>query len=210
MMTFSQHPGQGPLLLLAHGAGAPVDSPVMESLTATINRLGVDVWRFEFPFMVQRRHTGKRRPPDRPAVLLSAWNEHLAQARAQYPGRLLVVAGKSLGGRIASMLAQQETRLPWIAFGYPFHPPRKPDTLRTEHLYQQITPALIVQGTRDALGCQSEVAAYRLPEAIQLHWLSDGDHDFKPRQRSGFTQEQHLETAAQVAVQFIQQQAKTQ
>ncbi len=205
MINLSTTPGEGPLVLLAHGAGAPMDSPVMEQLAEAISEAGVDVWRFEFPFMEERRRTGKRRPPDRQSVLLVAWREQLLRARAEYPGRGLVLAGKSMGGRMASLLAEEEPTLPWVAFGYPFHPPRKPEVLRTEHLYWQSSPALIVQGTRDALGNREQVLAYQLPAVIQLHWLTDGDHDFKPRQRSGFTQAQHLKSAAQTAVHFIRQ-----
>src|SRR5690606_23357667 len=90
-----------------------------------------------------------------------------------------------------------------VLFGYPFHPQGKPDSLRTPHLYQLQTPTLIVQGSRDALGSFDEVQGYDLPAAISQEWLADGDHDFKPRKRSGFTHHQHLQAAAEAALTFI-------
>lgn len=207
MLSSSSTPGQGPLLLLAHGAGAPMDSPVMNALVEALCAEGVEVWRFEFPFMAERRRSGKRRPPDRQPVLLDAWREQVARARQDYPQRPLVLAGKSLGGRMASLLAAEIDCLGWVAFGYPFHPPGKPTVLRTEHLYSNPVPALIVQGSRDKLGNREEVTAYGLPASVALHWLEDGDHDLKPRVRSGLTQQQHLTSAAQAAAIFIQQQA---
>ncbi|MGB5416696.1 MAG: alpha/beta family hydrolase, partial [Polyangiales bacterium] len=91
-----------------------------------------------------------------------------------------------------------------LCLGYPFHPPGKPERLRTAHLETLRTPSLIVQGTRDPLGAEEEVAGYSLSRAIELAWMEDGDHSFKPRKRSGRTLDQNFEAAAAAAIGFIQ------
>jgi uncharacterized protein len=113
----------------------------------------------------------------------------------------LIIGGKSMGGRVASMIADDLYAAGRIAgllcLGYPFHPPEKPTQLRTAHLADLKTPTLIVQGTRDPFGTRDEVAAYNLSQAIALLWLEDGDHDLKPRKSiSGFTAADHLKTMA--------------
>ena len=91
-----------------------------------------------------------------------------------------------------------------LCLGYPFHPPGKPERLRTAHLETLRTPGLIVQGTRDRLGSEEEVSKYALSPAIELAWMEDGDHSFEPRKKSGRTIEQNLEAAAAAALRFIQ------
>jgi uncharacterized protein len=84
-----------------------------------------------------------------------------------------------------------------LCLGYPFHPIGKPDQLRTAHLVEMKTPALIVQGTRDPFGTREEAATYELSEAIEIVWLEDGDHDLRPRKAaSGFTAADHMLTTA--------------
>ena len=108
----------------------------------------------------------------------------------------LIVGGKSMGGRIASMVADECGVAGLVCMGYPFHPPRAPEKLRVAHLQTLRTPSLILQGTRDPFGTPDEVEGYDLSDAIDVHWLEDGDHSFKPRVRSGFTLEQHMNAAA--------------
>ena len=92
-----------------------------------------------------------------------------------------------MGGRVASMAADELDAAGSVAglvcIGYPFHPPARPDTLRTAHLQSLETPALICQGTRDPFGTKDEVAGYRLSPRIELFWMEDGDHDLKPRKK---------------------------
>lgn len=190
-------------LILAHGAGAPMDSAFMEEMTQKLQILGVSVMRFEFPYMVQRRLDGIRRPPNQSAVLQETWRAVYAQVRAQVAGPV-VLAGKSMGGRIASMLADELQADALICLGYPFYPAGKIERPRIEHLATLCTPTLIVQGERDALGAKTIVQSYRLSSAIEIEWLAFADHDLKPLKRSGFTHEQYMAQSAQRIVQFLQ------
>jgi predicted alpha/beta-hydrolase family hydrolase len=102
-----------------------------------------------------------------------------------------------MGGRVASMIADEHRAAGLLCLGYPFHPVGKPTQLRTAHLAGLKTPALIVQGTRDPFGTREEVAAYKLAKAIEILWLEDGDHDLRPRKAvSGFSLADHLKTMA--------------
>ncbi len=182
-------------LAFAHGAGAPMDTPFMNAFAEGLAARGWRIVRFEFPYMAKRRADGKRRPPDRAPVLLECWRgviEALGTER-------LVIGGKSMGGRMASLIAAENNVKTavrgLVCLGYPFHPAGKPERLRTEHLAGLQTPALILQGTRDSLGNRAEVAGYALSGSIRLHWAEDGDHDLKPRKASGRTQDQNWREA---------------
>lgn len=194
---------ESPCLVLAHGAGAPMDSDFMEKMASLLAERGIGVIRFEFPYMRQRRNGGKKRPPDRQPVLLDHWRQVIEKLGNR---KALFIGGKSMGGRMASMLVDELPVQGCICLGYPFHPPSKPEKTRTEHLQALEAPVLIVQGTRDALGKQEEVAGYELSDSISLCWLEDGDHDLKPRVRSGFTHDQHLKQAADAIAEFIRAQ----
>ncbi|RVA23796.1 alpha/beta hydrolase, partial [Mesorhizobium sp. M7D.F.Ca.US.004.03.1.1] len=126
----------------------------------------------------------------------------IADLRAKGVSGPLIIGGKSMGGRVASMVADEMFAKGEISglicLGYPFHPPAKPEQLRTKHLAGLKTPTLIFQGTRDEFGTQDEVAGYVLSEGIEIHWLEDGDHDLKPRKSiSGFSTADHLKTLAE-------------
>jgi predicted alpha/beta-hydrolase family hydrolase len=194
-------------LLLAHGAGGAMDSPSMNAAAAALADAGLRVARFEFGYMAARRQ-GTRKPPPKAETLQPEYVAAVAalrRAETMPKGHKLIIGGKSMGGRVASMVADALHAEGEIAgllcLGYPFHPPDKPQQLRTAHLKGLRTPALIVQGTRDPFGTRAEVAGYRLSDAIEILWLEDGDHDLKPRKSvSGFTAAQHLGTlAARVA-----------
>ena len=185
-------------ILLAHGAGAPMDSASMNATAKALAAAGIRVARFEFSYMAARR-TGTRRPPPRAESVMP---EYIAAVDdlGPTPGPLLI-GGKSMGGRVASMVADALFEARRIAglvcLGYPFHPPGRPTQLRTAHLKGLKTPTLIVQGTRDEFGVPDEVKTYDLSPSIELLWLEDGDHDLKPRKAiSGFTTAQHLKTLA--------------
>lgn len=202
MIDVLQTGPQTPLLILAHGAGAPMDSEFMERIAQLLAERDIGVVRFEFPYMAQRRSGGKKRPPDRQPLLLESWQEILD--RYQSTGIDVFIGGKSMGGRMASLIADGNPQIKGlVCLGYPFHPPKKPEKLRTEHLEDLSTPSLMVQGTRDALGNREEVESYSLSEKIQLCWLEDGDHDLKPRVRSGHSHEEHLINAADAIAEFI-------
>ena len=154
-------------LVLAHGAGAPMDSPFMDAVANGVAEGGIRVVRFEFPYMAERRETGKKKPPGSPRRLLDCW-----RAVVESRGEGLVIGGKSMGGRLASMVADELEVGGLVCLGYPFHPPGRPESLRTEHLASLRTPALFIQGERDALGNREQVAAYELSEQIRMAWLA--------------------------------------
>ncbi|MDJ0948284.1 MAG: dienelactone hydrolase family protein [Alphaproteobacteria bacterium] len=192
-------PGDAPVTVaLAHGAGAPMDSDWMDAVATVLAARGLRVARFEFPYMARRRADGKRRPPDRQPVLLDCWRAVVAALGADR----LVIGGKSMGGRMASLVADETGVRGLVCLGYPFHPPGKPEKTRTEHLETLRTPTLILQGERDPFGGREEVSGYRLSAAIRLYWLADGDHGFKPRKASGRTEAQNLEEAAAAVADF--------
>jgi len=170
-------------LVLAHGAGAGMRSPFMEAFAAGLAARGVAVIRFEFPYMREITLTGRRRPPNPLAVLERTWREIIAELA---PVRL-IIGGKSMGGRVASLIADDSRVAGLVCLGYPFHPPGKPEKPRTAHLATLKTPALICQGTRDPFGTRDDVASYRLSPAIELFWLEDGNHSLEPRLASGLT-----------------------
>lgn len=181
-------------ILLAHGAGAPMDSASMTGVAGALASAGFRVVRFEFDYMASRRSSGVRKPPPRAETLMS---EYAAAIEALGAKRPLIIGGKSMGGRVASMIADEffaSGRINGLlCLGYPFHPPEKPHQLRTAHLVGLKTPTLIVQGTRDPFGARDEVPGYSLSDSIKIHWLEDGDHDLKPRKSvSGFTMADHL------------------
>lgn len=187
-------------VVLAHGAGAPMASPFMTSMAEGLAACGLRVARFEFPYMARRRADGRRRPPDREPRLLAAWRgviERIGAAR-------LVIGGKSLGGRMASLVADECGVRGLVCLGYPFHPPGRPERLRTAHLAGIRTPTLIVQGTRDPFGGRDEVPGYALSPAVRVHWIEDGDHGLTPRRASGRTREQAWAEAVAAVAAFVE------
>lgn len=189
-------------LILAHGAGAPMDSDFMEQMAQRLATRGVAVVRFEFPYMAARRADGRRRPPNPQAQLLANWREVHALVRQQVTGRL-AIGGKSMGGRMASLLADELGADALVCLGYPFHAVGKADKPRVAHLADLKTPTLIVQGERDPMGDRATVAGYSLSGSIRLHWLVTGDHDLKPLKASGLTHDQHLDSAADAVAAFL-------
>lgn len=182
-------------ILLGHGAGAPMDSASMTATARALAAAGFRVARFEFGYMAARRH-GHRKPPPRAETLNPEYKAAVEQLGGAGP---LIVGGKSMGGRVASMVADELYAagkvVGLLCLGYPFHPPAKPRQLRTAHLAELKTPTLICQGTRDEFGTREEVAGYTLSESIRVLWLEDGDHDLKPRKAiSGFSTADHLRT----------------
>ncbi|MGV6473925.1 MULTISPECIES: alpha/beta family hydrolase [Azotobacter] len=190
-------------LILAHGAGAPMDSGFMAGMAERLAVRGISVVRFEFPYMAERRSGGGRRPPDPQARLLDCWREVYSRLRREVSGPL-AIGGKSMGGRMASLLADELEARALVCLGYPFHPAGRPDRPRTAHLAELGTPTLIVQGERDALGKRDRVREYSLSPTIRLHWLEAADHDLKPLKASGFTHERHLDSASDIVAGFLQ------
>jgi predicted alpha/beta-hydrolase family hydrolase len=185
-------------ILLAHGAGAPMDSASMNATTKALVARGFRVARFEFGYMAGRRTEVGKKPPPKAEKVMPEYLAAVADLGAAGP---LIIGGKSMGGRVASMVADQlytEGRIAGLlCIGYPFHPPGRPDQLRTAHLMDLETPTLICQGTRDEFGNRYEVGEYGLSDQIEVFWLEDGDHDLKPRKAiSGFSTAEHLQSFA--------------
>ncbi|MEP7454714.1 alpha/beta family hydrolase [Phyllobacterium sp. SB3] len=198
VFLFDDHNNADKTVLLAHGAGAPMDSVSMTALAFSLASSGFRVARFEFNYMAGRRTSAGRKPPPRAESLVP---EYLAAIEALDAPGPLFIGGKSMGGRVASMVADDLHASGKIAgllcLGYPFHPIGKPEQLRIAHLAEMKTPALIVQGSRDQFGNQAEVAEYKLSDKIEILWLEDGDHDFRPRKNvSGLVAADHLKTLA--------------
>ena len=195
-------------ILLAHGAGASMDSPSMTATAKALSTAGFQVARFEFHYMAARRY-GHRKPPPRAETVNPEYIKAIADLRAKGVTGRLIIGGKSMGGRVASMVADEMFAKGEIAglvcLGYPFHPPGKPEQLRTKHLIGLETPTLIFQGTHDEFGTKEEVATYGLSPAIEIIWLEDGDHDLKPRKAiSGFSTGDHLKTVAETVRAWVE------
>ncbi len=180
-----------------------MDSAFMQQMVMALNSCGVDVARFEFPYMHSRRLSGKRSPPNPMPRLLESFREQWREFQAGHTGPLLI-GGKSMGGRVASMLADELGAAGLVCFGYPFHPPGKPEKTRVDHLLTLVTPALIVQGTRDPFGKPPQVSGYALAPTVALHWLDTADHDFQPLKKSGNDQSVMIGQAASAVLEFLE------
>tara|TARA_R110001583_G_scaffold17951_4_gene72098 strand:+ start:2827 stop:3492 length:666 start_codon:yes stop_codon:yes gene_type:complete len=201
-------------IIFAHGAGADMHHEFMEQVTALFNKANINVLRFNFPYMDKRIALGKRYPPDRMPTLINCYkqviNDFIAINNNNKKKKLpLFIGGKSMGSRVAATIASDEKFSEFIqgvfCFGYPFHPVKKTEKLRLEPLQNTRKPILIAQGERDTLGSEVEISDYEISHMCQCFFLTDGDHSLKPRIKSGYTQRQHIESAVQAIVQFIQE-----
>lgn len=202
------------VIFLAHGAGADMDHHFMEEVTQLLVKKNIKVVRFNFPFMDKRKLDGKRRPPDRMPKLLAHYLHILKSYSFEFP---VFIAGKSMGGRVAAtLMSSDESNTEKvntvqiidkisgvICLGYPFHPAKKLDKLRLSPLQNGLLPVKIIQGDRDALGSYEDIQGYKLPSLCHITYLPDGDHDFKPRVKSGFTHSEHIQTTVNEMNNFI-------
>ncbi len=181
-----------------------MDTQFMDFVAKNLANLGWSIVRFEFPYMAKRRLTGTKAPPDRLNILQDHFKSEVLELDRSRP---IFIGGKSMGGRIASSLIDQLSKdsdvRGCICLGYPFHPVGRPLKRRIEHLQSLLTPTLIVQGDRDPMGNFNEVLHYPLSEAIQLTWIKDGDHSFKPRKSSGLTEAVNLSVATDAVNSFL-------
>jgi len=196
--------------VFAHGAGANMHHEFMETFTQLLVQKGISVTRFNFSYMDKRNADNKRYPPDRMPKLLTCYLQVLKTLITDLP---LFIGGKSMGSRVGATLLAEEKSLNkqikgLICVGYPFHPVKRPEKLRLAPLQQVFLPTLIIQGERDNLGSQEEVNQYDLPSFCQVAFLPDGDHSLKPRVKSGYRYEQHLQMASQLIKGFISEQIK--
>ena len=190
-------------ILLAHGAGAGMDHAFLAELSRLLAGPEIEVVRFNFPYMTKRAQDGKRRPPDRQPLLLDHWRQMVRE----FAHPRLFLAGKSMGGRMAAELyhdggdAMNAAGL--LILGYPFHPPAKPDRWRGDLLKQIKVPTLLLQGERDTFGSRAELAEFPFSPNVSVHWLTDGDHGFKPRKVSGVSEQENMQYAADTIKHFV-------
>ncbi|TNJ20727.1 alpha/beta hydrolase [Aeromonas sobria] len=190
-------------ILLAHGAGAGMDHAFLAELSRLLAGPEIEVVRFNFPYMIKRAQDGKRRPPDRQPLLLEHWHQMVRE----FAHPRLFLAGKSMGGRMAAELyhdggdAMNAAGL--LILGYPFHPPAKPDSWRGDVLKQIKVPTLLLQGERDTFGSRAELAEFPFSPNVSVHWLTDGDHGFKPRKVSGVSEQENMQYAADTIKHFV-------
>lgn len=202
------------LFVFAHGAGADKSHAFMENVSLLLNKQRISVIRFNFPYMDKRLVDGKKYPPNRMPLLEECYrqllNEYIANNALNLP---IFIGGKSMGGRVAATLSKQLSQQPLkqvkgvICIGYPFHPQKKPENLRLTPLQETTLPLLILQGDRDALGNKEEIAGYSISDLCELYYFEDGDHDLKPRVKSGFTHAQHINTAIAELTRFIDEKS---
>jgi predicted alpha/beta-hydrolase family hydrolase len=197
-------------LLLAHGSGAAMDSPFLERMTKALVAEGLAVARFEFAYMAKRRIDGKKPLPPAAEKLVAEYRYAIRQLletdEIVHP---ILIAGKSLGGRVAVMAGATDLASPDLGpiagvavFGYPLHPTGTPEKLRLSPLIDCKLPLLIAQGDRDDFGNRAEFEALDLPPAIEIVWLEDGSHDFGPRGQSGATLSGNIAAAASAVAAF--------
>ncbi len=190
-------------VLLAHGAGADMHAATLTTVADALADARIPSLRFNFP----HRAAG-RRAPDRPPVLEAAVRDAAAELarRAKLPPERVVYGGRSMGGRIGSIVAATDGALGLVLLGYPLHPPGKPERLRVEHFAKLRMPVLFVSGTRDAFGTPAELKkhAKAIKGTVTFHWIETGDHGFKPLKSSGLTVDGVLSAAATEVVRFVQ------
>ena len=204
MFLFEGQESADATILFAHGAGAAMDSATMTTASGALSKVGFRVARFEFGYMAGRRTAGTRKPPPKAELLMDEYRSAISELKRA--GKL-IIGGKSMGGRVASLIADEQLAAGRIAglfcLGYPFHPPGKPESLRTGHLETMQTPALICQGTRDIFGSRDEVPGYTLSKTVEVRWFEDGDHDLKPRKAiSGFSHTDHIRSMAEAVAEW--------
>lgn len=194
-------PDNGPLFIFAHGAGAPMEHAFMAAVAQGLAKEGIRVVRFNFPYMAKRAEDGKKRPPDRAPKLLEAFSEVIASVTDV----TVIIGGKSMGGRMASLLSEHPLVKGIACLGFPFHPPGKPEKFKGEHLQTLTKPTLILQGERDTFGTQTECQHFEFSPMVRLAFLPDGDHSFKPRKSAGYTEAGNIQQAIALLSKFIKE-----
>ncbi len=189
-------------LILAHGAGAGMNSDFMADIAKRLAAQQISVIRFDFPYMQTMTESGKRRPPDKIDKLEAHYLAQIDALRSSVSTPLFI-GGKSMGGLVSTLVLEQADVVGAVVYGYPFHPPGKPEKLRTAHLEALSKPLCIIQGERDTFGTCDEVGQYPLSALVETVFLTDGDHSLKPRKASGISYEDNMATALSATVEFI-------
>jgi predicted alpha/beta-hydrolase family hydrolase len=169
----------GATFVFAHGAGAGQASGFMVAFSTALAARGLDVVTFDFPYMRE-----KRKVPDRADKLEACYRAVVNEAREEMAGNRIIIGGKSMGGRMASHLAAAPDNVAdgLVLFGYPLHPPGKPEQLRVAHLSAITIPVLCLQGARDPFGSPEELRPHfaRIQGRVTLHTVENGDHSLAP------------------------------
>ena len=192
------------LLVLAHGAGAGMHHPFMEMLAGELASVGVATFRYQVPYMEERR-----RIPDSPAVLTATVVAAVRAAAEAAPGLPLLAGGKSMGGRMTSQAAAEHPLdgvRGLVFFGFPLHPPNRPGTKRADHLARVTTPMLFLQGTRDTLADLKLLRPLcaKLGSRATLHIIETADHSFHGLKRSGKSDAEVLRELAETAASWAE------
>ncbi len=190
------------ILLLAHGAGAPMDSIFMNTISDGLNNNGIITFRFEFPYMEKRR-SGKNTFPDKLDVLCDFYKKIYFNIKKANPDKNIWLGGKSMGGRVSTLISRSLDIKGVIVFGYPFHPINKLDKLRLESLQLSGPPILIIQGTRDKFGTITEVKKYKIHKNNTIFWIKDGDHSYNTLKKSELSSKDAIVQAYNEASIFI-------
>jgi uncharacterized protein len=194
--------GNDRAVLLAHGAGADMHVAALTTVADALADAKIPSLRFNFPY----KEAG-RRAPDRPPVLEASVRAAAAELSklAKVPPERLVLGGRSMGGRICSIVAATDGALGLALLGYPLHPPGNAEKLRVEHFARLRMPVLFASGTRDAFGTPEELErhAKAIKGRVTFHWIDTADHGFKPLKSSGITQAQALAGVAEAVVAFV-------
>ena len=188
-----------PLFIFAHGAGAGMDHVFMQQVAEGLANKGIRVVRFNFPYMVKRSEEGKKYLPDRAPTLLEAFEQIIEE----YADKPVVIGGKSMGGRMASLLSEHPLVAGVACLGFPFHPPGKPEKYKGAHLATLSKPCLILQGERDTFGQREEFEHFSFAPSVRSSFIPDGDHSFKPRKRSGYTEQGNMALTVDMLSQYI-------
>lgn len=189
---------------MAHGAGQGMESDFMTEVQGLFKEQRILCRQFNFDYMEKAVNEGKRRPPDGLPRLKARFEKEI-ESSSELP---LFIGGKSMGGRVATMILEQSPAQAAICFGYPFHPPGKPEKLRTEHLEKLVKPLLVLQGDRDPFGKPDEIAHYHLSKSVTVKFITSGEHSFKPLKSSGLVWQDNLELSVKLAAEFIQELIK--
>ena len=192
------------ILLLAHGAGAPMDSLFMNTISDGLNKNGIITIRFEFPYMAKKR-LGKNTFPDKFDVMCEFYNKIYFYIKNINPNKNIWLGGKSMGGRVSAVISRSLDIKGVIVFGYPFHPINKFDKVRLESLQLSGPPILIIQGTRDKFGTIDEVKKYKIHKNNTIYWIKDGDHSYNTLKKSILSSEEAIIQTYNQASLFIKE-----
>ena len=205
-LIWTRELGARATIVLAHGAGAPMDSSFMNRIAEGLAARGLAVARFEFAYMAKRRTLGKKFPPPKAEKLDSEFRAAIeAVSAAPECVGPVVIGGKSMGGRVAAITsgAALDARVTGVAcLGYPFHGPGRPEEIRLTPLQNGLLPILVLQGERDEFGNRAEVETLDIGPRARFEWIEDGSHDFGPRGAAAATLKSNIQHACDALAGF--------